>query len=215
MLWRFMITMVSVSACLTGNADGRSPAAPEPKVSPSIGEAAPTLAPFQHVRFCLRYPSDCASSSAQITRIELDPPTMDLLRRINQDVNLSIAPKEKNYGSDLDTGWTIAPDMGDCNDYAVTKRHDLLESGLPSAALRLSVTRTTSGVGHLVLVVVTTKGDVVMDNLTDAIRPWQITEYQWVKIQSATDPRFWYSVKPPARGPLLSQADREVRFAGR
>ena len=111
----------------------------------------------------------------------------------------------KNYGSDLDAGWTIAPDSGDCNDYAVTKRHDLLENGLPSAALRLSVIRTTSGVGHLVLVVITTKGDVVMDNLTDAIRPWQITEYEWRKNTVGDRPSFLVSVKPPARGPLLSR----------
>jgi hypothetical protein len=26
-----------------------------------IVDASPTLAPFQHVRFCLRYPSDCKS----------------------------------------------------------------------------------------------------------------------------------------------------------
>ena len=52
--------------------------------------------------------------------------------------------------------WTIAPHEGDCNDYAVTKRHQLLEKGLPSSALRLSVTKTvTLGVGHLVLVVST------------------------------------------------------------
>jgi predicted transglutaminase-like cysteine proteinase len=215
MSWRFIITMAGFSAYLAGTADARSPVPPEPKASPSIVEASPTLAPFQHVRFCLRYPADCTPSSAQTARIELDLPTMELLKQVNRDVNLSITPKVKSYGNDLEAGWTIAPDMGDCNDYAVTKRHDLLESGLPSAALRLSVIRTASGVGHLVLVVATTKGDIVMDNLTEAIRPWQITEYHWVKIQSATDPRFWNEVKSSSGVPLLSQADRELRVAGR
>jgi predicted transglutaminase-like cysteine proteinase len=215
MSWRFIITMAGFSAYLTGNADARSPAPPEPRASLSIVETTPTLAPFQHVRFCLRYPADCTASSGQTGRIKLDRPTMELLKRVNRDVNLSIAPKAKSYGNDLKAGWTIRPDMGDCNDYAVTKRHDLLESGLPSSALRLSVIRTGSGVGHLVLVVATTNGDIVMDNLTEAIRPWQITEYYWVKIQSATDPRFWNEVKSPAGGPLLSQADREVHVAGR
>jgi predicted transglutaminase-like cysteine proteinase len=69
----------------------------------------------------------------------------------------------------------VAPDRGDCNDYAVTKRHELLKSGLPSSALRLSVTKTATGIGHLVLVVVTTKGDLVMDSLADAIQSWQNT----------------------------------------
>jgi predicted transglutaminase-like cysteine proteinase len=105
--------------------------------------------------------------------------------------------------------------MGDCNDYAVTKRHELLDSGLPSRALRLSVVKTASGIGHLVLVVVTTKGDIVMDNLTETIRPWQSTDYQWLKIQSATDARFWYEVKAPSAGPSVSQPDRKLRLANR
>jgi predicted transglutaminase-like cysteine proteinase len=104
--------------------------------------------------------------------------------------------------------------MGDCNDYAVTKRHALIESGLPSKALRLSVVKTASGVGHLVLVVVTTKGDVVLDNLTEVIRVWQSTDYQWIKIQSASDPRFWNEIKVPGVGPM-SQADGKVRLANR
>jgi predicted transglutaminase-like cysteine proteinase len=214
MSWRFLITVVCAAAGLTGYADARSLTAPSLTRLPSIVELSPTLAPFQHVRFCLRYPTDCKSSSLPTARVELDAQTMDLLRRVNREVNLSIAPTVKNYGSDLTSGWTIAPKMGDCNDYAVTKRHSLLESGLPSAALRLSVIRTASGVGHLVLLVSTTKGDFVLDNLTEVIRPWQLTEYDWIKIQSAKDPRFWNAVSPVSH-PLLSQAEPEVHLAGR
>jgi predicted transglutaminase-like cysteine proteinase len=119
----------------------------------------------------------------------------------------------KRYDSDVQAGWTIAPTRGDCNDYAVTKRHILLEDGLPSAALRLSVIKTASGEGHLVLVVSATKGDLVMDNLTEEIRPWQSTEYHWLKIQSAKDPRYWSAISPAGR-PLLSQNKPEVHLAG-
>ncbi len=87
----------------------------------------------------------------------------------------------------------------------MTKRHQLLDNGLPSSALRLSVVRTASGVGHLILIVTTTRGDVVMDNLTDAIRPWQVISYQWLKIQSDSDPRFWNEIRPSA----LSQASED------
>ena len=110
-------------------------------------------------------------------------------------------------------GWTIAPSKGDCNDYAVTKRHELLQSGLPARALRLSVVETASGIGHLVLIVATTKGDFVLDNLSETIRPWQSTDYRWLKIQSASDAKFWYAVRTP--GPSVSQADRKLRLANR
>ena len=142
-------------------------------------------------------------------------PHTELLKRVTHSVNISIIPTPKSYGPNLGDGWTIAPDMGDCNDCAVTKRHELLEIGLPSKALRLSVVKTASGIGHLVLVVVTTKGDIVMDNLTEVIRLWQSTDYHWLKIQSATDSKFWYEIKAPAIGPSVSQADQKVRLAGR
>jgi predicted transglutaminase-like cysteine proteinase len=194
-----------------GSAGARSPQ--DSKPSTSIVDASPTLAPFQHVRFCLRYPDDCKSNPTEDARIDLNAEISDLLRRVNHSVNMLITPTLKNYGPELQDGWTIAPVMGDCNDYAVTKRHELLESGLPAKALRLSVVKTSSGIGHLVLVVVTTKGDVVMDNLTEAIRPWQSTNYHWLKIQSANDARFWYEVKAP--DVAVSQIDRKVRLADR
>jgi predicted transglutaminase-like cysteine proteinase len=204
-----------VGALSAGSADARNRSVPESTSLTPIVEASPTLAPFQHVRFCLRYPSDCKSNPTENERIDLDAQTTELLKRVNQSVNMSIIPTPKSYGPNLGDGWTIAPDMGDCNDYAVTKRHELLENGLPSKALRLSVVKTATGIGHLVLVVVTTKGDIVMDNLTEVIRPWQSTDYHWLKIQSATDSKFWYEIKAPAAGPSVSLADRKVRLAGR
>jgi predicted transglutaminase-like cysteine proteinase len=202
-----------VGALSVGTADARSRTAQGSSLVTPIENAAPTLAPFQHVRFCLRYPSDCKSDPTENKRIDLNEETLALLKRVNHNVNMSIIPTPKDYGQTLGDGWTIAPDMGDCNDYAVTKRHELIENALPSQALRLAVVKTASGIGHLVLVVVTTKGDIVMDDLTEVIRPWQSTDYHWLKIQSATDPKFWNEIKRPVVRPSVSQADRRVRLA--
>lgn len=193
-------------ASLASNADARhrEDAAP----SPPMMAASPALAPFQHVRFCQRYPSDCKSNPAEADHIELNAANSELLKSVNRDVNATIVSTVKSYGAELADGWTIAPSMGDCNDYAVTKRHVLLQRGLPAKALRLSAVRTSSGEGHLVLLVVTTKGELVLDNLTDAIRPWRSTDYRWLKIQSASDARFWLTVKTPGRS--VSQDDRKV-----
>ncbi len=204
-----------VGALSVGSADARSrPAQGSSPVTPIVN-AAPALAPFQHVRFCLRYPSDCKSDPTENKRIDLNEETLELLKRVNHSVNMSIIPTSKSYGQNLGDGWTIAPDIGDCNDYAVTKRHELLENGLPSRALRLAVVKTATGIGHLVLVVVTTKGDIVMDDLTEVIRSWQSTDYHWLKVQSATDSKFWYQIRGAAVRPSRSQADRRVRLADR
>jgi len=204
-----------VGALSAGSADARSRSPQNANLLTPIMNASPTLAPFQHVRFCLRYPSDCKSDPTENQRIDLNAETSELLKRVNHSVNMYINPRPKSYGPNLGEGWTIAPEMGDCNDYAVTKRRELLENGLPSKALRLAVVKTASGIGHLVLVVVTTKGDIVMDDLTEEIRPWQSTDYHWLNIQSASDPKFWYKIRGPVVGPSVSQADQTVRLADR
>jgi predicted transglutaminase-like cysteine proteinase len=203
------VSLLLAVVSFAGVADARNRDTSTP---PLIAEASPTLAPFQHVRFCLRYPADCKSNPAEHERVDLTVENLELLRRINDSVNMAISPKLKSYGEDLQDNWTIGPASGDCNDYAITKRHALLEGGLPAKALRLSTVKTTSGIGHLVLVVATTKGDLVLDNLTESIRPWQDTDYRWLKIQSAADARFWYEIRTPV---AMSQVDRKVRLADR
>jgi predicted transglutaminase-like cysteine proteinase len=206
--------LILMSGIFANTTDARSRLLQDTDPLVPIAEASPTLAPFQHVRFCLRYPDDCKSNPTKNGLIDLNDETLKLLDHVNRDVNAAISPMAKRYGPDLQDSWTISPSIGDCNDYAVTKRHALLQNGLPAQALRLSVVKTASGIGHLVLVVVTTKGDLVLDNLIGTIRPWQNADYHWLKIQSATDARFWYEVKATTI-PSASQASRKIRLADR
>jgi len=212
---KLSVFIVVASALFANGANARSRVPQEAGPPAPIAAATPTLAPFQHVRFCLHYPSECANEARTLDRIEMNAGISDLLKHVNHDVNAAINPRAKTYGSDLRDAWMIAPASGDCNDYAVTKRHDLIASGLPAKALRLSVVKTTTGVGHLVLVVATSSGDLVMDNLTDAIRPWKSTSYQWLKIQSSADARFWYEIREPKLEANGSPAHRKLRFAVR
>jgi predicted transglutaminase-like cysteine proteinase len=208
------VSVISLSSIvlviLLAPAQGRSLI--ETSVVMPISEASPTLSPFQHVRFCLRYPADCKSDPTETTTVELTAETIETIQRVNRDVNASIMPVGRSSAVD-DGGWTISPASGDCNDYAVTKRHELVRSGFPANAVRLAVVKTTSGIGHLILVVSTNKGDLVLDNLSETIMPWQLTKYHWVKIQSASDARYWFEVKP--RGMVLSQVDRKIGSSDR
>ena len=173
----------------------------------SIIERGPTLSPFQHVRFCQRYPGDCQPSLQADARVELDSKTAGLLYRINRQINAAIVPTRKDFARDVAAAWAIAPNSGDCNDYAVTKQHELLHYKLPASALRLSEVKTMDGEGHLVLVVSTTKGELVLDNLTDEIRSWKEVDYRWLKIQSKTDPHYWVEMRSPI---IVPAAIREV-----
>jgi predicted transglutaminase-like cysteine proteinase len=201
-----LLFSIVAGALLSAGAAARSGPPRNPAVPASLVETSPSLAPFQHVRFCLRYPADCRSNPTEDDRIDLTRENSELLERVNRTVNAAIIPAEKSSGNELQEVWAIAPYTGDCNDYAVTKRHELLRNGLPAKALRLAVVKTTSGSGHLVLFVATTKGDLVLDSLAETIVPWQSTNYQWIKMQSASDARVWHDVK--VTGASASRSDR-------
>jgi predicted transglutaminase-like cysteine proteinase len=159
-----------------------------------IGFETPTLAPMAYTQFCLRYPGECRTR--KIFRggpIRLSADRRLELGRVNSIVNTHIVP-EPNLQGLAGEVWLIGPDRGDCNDYAVTKRHQLIARGWPARTVLLSEVVTVSGEHHLVTVVRTNDGDLVLDNLTDKIMPWSHTPYRWLRMQTPKNPNYWASV---------------------
>jgi predicted transglutaminase-like cysteine proteinase len=163
---------------------------------------APSLAPMAHTRFCLEYPEECEvrpmafSHAGRLLRrahVAMTQARWSDLVNVNLDVNRSIVPEANDLGV-LGDRWAVAPPAGDCNDYAVTKRHALLARGWPSRSLLLAEVVMAGGEHHLVLVVRTSRGDFVLDNLSPTIRPWSQAPYRWVRIQSPADPKFWRTI---------------------
>jgi predicted transglutaminase-like cysteine proteinase len=152
----------------------------------------PALAPMAFTRFCLEYRDECEIRRMPFRggTVEMTPKRWDDLQAVNTAVNRSIAPERNNAGI-LAEKWVISPAAGDCNDYAVTKRHELLSRGWPSHALLLAEVVVPGGEHHLVLVVHAREGDIVLDNLNANLRPWSRSRYQWVRIQSPRNPTFW------------------------
>lgn len=158
-----------------------------------MGEGAPTLAPLAAVKFCMRYADQCSGDRA--ARISLNDREVALLDKVNRAVNQAIRPAGKEHG--LDT-WLLDQAAGHCNEYAVQKRHGLLATGFPPSALLLASAVTSLGVNHLVLIVSTDRGDFVLDNLRDDIRPWNRTGYRWLARQSHRDPHLWVEISATA-----------------
>jgi predicted transglutaminase-like cysteine proteinase len=154
----------------------------------------PTLPPITYTVFCLRYQAEC-----RLRRFFRGGPILLTerrwaeLREINRAVNLAIVPARNGLGLAGET-WIINPARGDCNDYAVSKRHELLQRGWPARVLLLSEVVVDSGEHHLVLLVRTESGDVVLDNLTPQIVPWSRTPYRWVPVQSPGRDGLWAAV---------------------
>jgi predicted transglutaminase-like cysteine proteinase len=165
-----------------------------------VPQDTPTLAPMAHTVFCLKYPRECEVRKIAFrgTKLELTAERMADLTAVNLKINRDIRPERNTLGL-AGEKWLIAPSSGDCNDYAVTKRHELLQKGWPSRSLLLAEVVVPSGEHHLVVVVRSKQGDFVLDSLSPSIRPWAQIPYRWVRIQSAANPKFWSSVKPAAR----------------
>ncbi|WP_314959501.1 transglutaminase-like cysteine peptidase [Bradyrhizobium cosmicum] len=156
-----------------------------------LKESQNVLAPLQFVKFCMNYSSECEQSSPE-ARLPARDVALAALEEVNASVNQAISPVKKSTNPLL-ARWTISPSSGDCNDYAITKRHLLLAKGWPASALRLAVVFAPAG-GHLVLIARLQDGDYVLDNLVPDVRDWRRSSYQWVSMESGEDPRFWVSI---------------------
>jgi predicted transglutaminase-like cysteine proteinase len=128
----------------------------------------------------------------------MDARAWALARRVNAAVNVSIEPASDldNYG--VAEYWAY-PDngKGDCEDYALLKRRELMNLGFPREALLMTVVRDLEGEGHAVLMLKTTAGDFILDNKVMPIRRWSETGYHFVKRQSQENPNVWVSLLAP------------------
>ena len=168
-----------------------------------IGFNTPSLAPMAFVKFCLRYPHEC-----EVRRMAFRPRPVALtearkaeLAKVNRDVNRAIRP-QANVNGVMAEEWLVSPRAGDCNDYAVTKRHELIARGWPSRSLVLAEVVIPSGEHHLVLVVRTREEDLVLDNLNWNVRPVSQIRYQWVRAQQAGNPKFWSMISVTKVAPV-------------
>jgi predicted transglutaminase-like cysteine proteinase len=159
-----------------------------------------------HTMFCQRYRSECEVRGGDFRKrnIAATAERVNEINRVNREVNRNIEPSP-NRGGLATEEWLLSPSAGDCNDYAVTKRHELLDSGWPSRALLLSEVVVASGEHHLVLVVRMWRADrmhdvdLVLDNLNANVRPVQLVPYHWVRMESPNNPKYWSTVSVPSR----------------
>lgn len=124
------------------------------------------------------------------------------LQQVNTHVNSEI-----HYKSDQDhygtvENWTLPETFdddheGDCEDYALEKRHRLLKDGFPAEDLILAQVWSQQTGYHAVLVVVTDHGDFVLDNATPWVLPWDQAGYVWQSRQVGDTMMHWSTVEQP------------------
>lgn len=196
-------SLLSFVACVDGahaeNTAALSPssahgATRSPAFMRIYGNAQP---PYGFVRFCEGLPDECASASASNdARYDATPERLSELDQVNREVNTAIEPATDLEIYGVNELWTLPTKKGDCEDFALLKRHNLIARGWPVSALLVTVVRDEKNEGHAILTARTTQGDFVLDNKTDEVKLWTQTPYHFVMRQSYINPRVWVSLDP-------------------
>lgn len=148
--------------------------------------------PIGWIQFCNQYPDDCSSPKGLNSSVALTPARWRELDTVNRFFNRSIQPvtDQEQYG--VIEKWTYAvTGKGDCEDYVLEKRRELMRLGWSPASLLITVVLDKQNGGHAVLTVVTDQGDFVLDNVTDDVMPWSKSGLTFIKRQSPSDPNVW------------------------
>lgn len=141
-------------------------------------------APLGYQIMCLKTPQQCKGGGK--AKVELSNQLLATLKRVNGHVNRTITPSS-DKGGDV---WSVGVTKGDCEDFVLAKRSALVRAGVPPSALRIAYVKTRRGEGHAILVVKSNGADLVLDNLTQTIRPLKETGYRVISI-STSNPRVW------------------------
>lgn len=132
-------------------------------------------------------------------RATLDTGRWTELQDVNRRINREIKPLTDSEAFGRYEYWTLPLSMdgvavGDCEDYALEKRRELISRGWPESSLLLAAAMAPGYGRHAILVVVTDQGDYVLDNLNDDVKPWFSTGYTWQTRQDQRNPLRWVSV---------------------
>ncbi len=149
------------------------------------GHAGRTVTPYGIFQFCQAHPAQCRKTPA--ATVQYNRRLIRLLRKINRAVNARIRP-----GKDVVDEWRINPRRGDCDDYMVTKRAELIRAGISAGAVIMIIVKVRSGQGHALTGVRSSRGLLLLDNLGRAstIKRINQTGYKFIK-HSTSDPMVW------------------------
>ena len=119
--------------------------------------------------------------------VALDKAAWELINTVNRNVNRRIrrSSDARTFGvADFWQAPTEPGARGDCEDYVLAKRADLLRAGIPAGALSIAIVNTRWGESHAVLLLSSNVGEVVLDNLSPWISRWDQVDYDWQERQA-------------------------------
>lgn len=167
-------------------------------------EGGGVRAPHGYERFCNQDPRYCAPPKRRRpgALVTANRELIDRLDAFNRSVNAEFTPSEDRAIYGVSDHWTFPSRYADCEDYVLIKQSRLLKAGWPRESLLIGVVVGEESPFHAVLIVRTSKGELVLDNMTDELRDWRDTGYTWVIRQSTQHPERWVQILDNASADL-------------
>ena len=185
-IFNLILFALSPAIAMPADAQGR------PVASTQLPAGTKANPPWGWSDFCHRYPGECVNQTLAPETTRLTAKLWSLLNDVNRSVNRSVTAITDLEHWGRPEHWDYPDDgKGDCEDFSLLKRKMLFKAGVAIENLSLAVVRDTTDNGHAVLLVRTDRGEFVLDNQTNLIKPWNKTEYRFVKQQSRTNPANW------------------------
>ena len=154
-----------------------------------------TSQPIGHYEFCQQYADECNVRTKVGAAPRLTAAGWSAVEAINIIVNTTITPMTDMEVYGREEVWAYPVDAGDCEDFALLKRKQLLQRGFSPADVLMTVVRKPDGEGHAILTMRTSEGDFVLDNLHDEVKPWYQTNYSFLKRQASFDTGRWVTIE--------------------
>ncbi len=161
----------------------------------SIETAGKTNPPIGHYEFCKLNRSECVPTVDDKGPAVLTEARWKAMLTVNYEVNSTIEPMTDYDIYGVEERWAYPNQVGDCEDFVLEKRRQLIAAGFSPADLLITVVLQPNGEGHAVLTVRTDRGDFVLDNLRNRIMLWYDTEYTFLKRQASYDPGRWVKLQ--------------------
>lgn len=192
--WRKRSATRTIMTCALAVALGATtlaaPQSTEAAIGPKFLQAKMNApAPSAAQNLCQKYDWACKTSGSfrKLTQDDID-----LVRKVNLKVNRQIREvSDSRQYRKLDY-WTLPLSArGDCEDFALLKKQQLVAAGFAPERLLIATVLDHNRQGHAVLILRADSGDYVLDNLTNRIKPWQSTRYIFLRMQNPDAPRKW------------------------
>ena len=166
-----------------------------------------TSQPIGHYEFCKANPAECMIRTRNSRPERMNGALWRRIVSVNVAVNAAVRPMNDFDIYGKDEVWAYPHGAGDCEDYVLEKRRRLMQKGMSPANLLITVVRKPDGEGHAVLTVRTSKGDFILDNLTDSVRQWDETGYRFLKRQASDHTGHWVTIRE-GQAPLVGSVQQ-------